>query len=281
MSLGRGLGFAFLLLSGWTLAAGQSASMQVAVNQSDVSKNPALVNVGLDQAPGAQLPLGSLFKDSDGKTITFGSLFHNRPIMLLPIFYRCKGVCDLELQGVVTALKKTPSILPGRDIDVVTLGIDPKEGPDLAAAKKKDIMAEYGRPETAAGWHFLTGTLDQILSVTKPMGFRFTYDPTQDVINHPSGIMILTPTGKVSTYIVRPTYVLDALVDNVKKANQEVIQPKTEDRFFGCVCVDPITGKQSLVVIAVMRLLAIATLLTLVGSISIMSIRGARRRNAA
>jgi len=277
MSPKRGLGLVLPLLFTWTIAAGQSASMQVSVSQSDVSKNPALVNVNLQQNPGVQLPVNSEFKDSTGATVKFGSLLKGHPVILLPIFYRCKGVCDLEIQGVLNALMKTPSIVPGRDIEVVALGINPKEGPDLAAEKKQEILTEYGKPSTANGWHFLTGAMDQILSVTSPMGFHFTYDPAQDVVNHPSGIMMLTPKGRVSSYIVRPTYVLSSLVQDVTKANAEVIQPKTEDLYFGCVCVDPITGKQSLVVLAVMRLLAIVTLLTLVCSISIMSFRSARR----
>src|SRR5579862_7142618 len=158
-------------------AQGQNDNFQQSVDLESISKNPALVNVRVDQKPGAQLPLDARFKDESGQTVTFGSMFRGHPLVLLPIFYRCTGVCNIELQGVLNALIRDPKLVPGRDPEVVCLGTNPKEGPALAKGKKQSTLEEYGKPNTASGWHFLTGDLPDIRAVTDAMGFQFTYDP--------------------------------------------------------------------------------------------------------
>jgi protein SCO1/2 len=263
-----------LTFSAVALSAAQGGAVQQQVDQSSVSQNPALVNVRVDQKPGAQLPLNAVFRDESGKQITFGSLFKGRPIVLLPIFYRCTGVCNLELQSVLAALTVSPKLLPGRDLDVVALGINPKEGPDLARDKKASILEEYGKPQSAAGWHFLTGDLANIRAVTDAMGFRFTYDPGQDIVNHPSGVMVLTPQGKVSVYMLRGTYQPTAFQEDVSKAAMAQIAPKSDDIFFGCVHVDPLTGKRSIVIQSVMRVFGVFTVLSILASIVVMSRKG-------
>ena len=81
----------------------------------------------------------------------------------------------------------------GKEFNVVTVSFDPRETPDLAAAKKKTYVASYGRPGAAEGWHFLTGKQDAIDKLTKAVGFRYVYDAKQDQYIHTSGIMVLTP----------------------------------------------------------------------------------------
>jgi protein SCO1/2 len=262
-------------------ANAQDGFIQQEVPQSAVTKNPALDHVRVDQRPGVQLPMSATFKDETGKQITFGSLFTGRPIVLLPIFYRCTGVCNLELQGVLNALMRSPKLLPGRDLDVVALGINPQEGPDLAKGKKESTLDEYGKPQSAKGWHFLTGDMQNIRLVTNAMGFDFTFDPKKDVVNHPSGIMILTPKGMVSSYMLSGIYQPSAFQDDVSRAAAEVIAPKSDEIFFGCICIDPITGKRSLVITNVLRLLGILTVLSILGAMVFMSTRNRRSHGIA
>ncbi len=266
-----------LALAGCVLAYGQNDNFQQEVDLSSVSKNPELANVRVDQRPGAQLPLGAKFRDETGNEITFGSLFNGRPLVLLPIFYRCTGVCNIELQGVLNALIKSQKLMPGRNLDVVALGINPKEGPDLAMGKKRATLEEYGKPRSADGWHFLTGDMADIRAVTDAMGFRFTYDPGKDVVNHPSGVMVLTPQGQVSAYMLGGTYQPTAFEQDVDRAAASQIAPRSQEIFFGCIHVDPLTGKRSIVIQNVMRLFGIVTVVAIVGGILLLS----RRRPVA
>lgn len=262
-----------LVISAAFLCPAQGGAIQQQVDQSAVAQNPELVNVRVDQKPGVQLPLNAVFRDETGKQITFGSLFQGRPIVLLPIFYRCTGVCNLELQGVLNALLKSPKLMPGRDLDIVALGIDPKEGPSLAKDKKESILEEYGKPQTAVGWRFLTGDMQNIRAVTDAMGFQFTYDPGQDVVNHPSGVMVLTPKGRVSVYMLRGTYQPTAFQDDIARATVAEIAPKSDDLFFGCIHCDPITGKRSLVIQNVLKLFGVVTVLAVLACIVTLSWR--------
>ena len=88
----------------------------------------------------------------------------------------------------------------GTEFNVVTVSFDPRETADLAAAKKNTYIASYDRPGAAEGWHFLTGKPEAIEKLTKAVGFRYVYDAKQDQYIHTSGIMILTPHGKISRY---------------------------------------------------------------------------------
>jgi protein SCO1/2 len=271
MGLGRLLGIGLFALA---ISVGQAQTFgQEAISQADPSKDPRLNGVKLEQHPGVRLPMRAVFREDDGRPVAFGSLFRGRPIVLLPIFYRCTGVCNLELQSVLNALVQTPKLVPGRDLEVVTLGINPKETPELAHDKKVETLTEYKHPETGSGWHFLTGSMDSIRSITDAMGFRFTYDPTQNIINHPSGVMVLTPDGRVSSYMLRGTYPIDEFQDDVERARHSEIAPPSEDICLGCIHVDRITGKRSLVILGVMRLLAACTVLALVATILGLSIR--------
>ena len=70
----------------------------------------------------------------------------------------------------------------------------------MAAAKKRTYLHSYGKPEAAEGWHFLTGDQQSITRLTRAVGFRYAYDPASDQFAHAAGIVILTPTGKISRY---------------------------------------------------------------------------------
>ena len=247
--------------------------VQQSVDPSAVRQDPRLSGVRVDQKMGAALPLDAKFKDADGKQITFGSLFKGHPLVILPIFYRCTGVCNLELQGVLNALSKDDKIVPGRDVEVVALGINPKEGPDLAAGKKASTLDLYGKPKTADGWHFLTGDIADIRKVTDAIGFGFTYDPATDQINHPSCVVMVTPRGQISSYMLKGFYNPSAFAGDLQAAAQARIQAPSQDLFFGCIHVDPLTGKRSLEIQALLKVCGVATLAVLALSIFALSCR--------
>ena len=106
---------------------------------------------------------------------------------------------------MVGALKML-SFTPGRDYEVVFLSFDPRESPDMAAQKKKSALSHFGRPETAAAWHFLTGTKESIDTATKAANFRYTFDTKNNLFAHASGIMLLTPDGRISRYFYGVEY---------------------------------------------------------------------------
>jgi len=268
-----------LLLSGigWLLAS------HLGFGQGGVQQTTAVLPRNLDvsqikiiQRIGNQIPAGAKFKDQDGKSVTFGSLLHGRPVLVLAIFYRCTGVCGVELANLVDTLDKMKTKRVGRDFDVIVVGIDPVETPDLAKDKLSETLATSASLKgTAAGWHFLTGDLKSIRSVTNPLGFYYTYDAAQDIVNHPAGLMFVTPAGVVSSYILGARYTPEAIGADIDLAGKNQLGVKSADIFFGCIHIDPLTGKTSLVIENVLKVLAAVTVLSL--ALTILTLSGRAR----
>ncbi|HVT12394.1 MAG TPA: SCO family protein [Fimbriimonadaceae bacterium] len=240
-----------------------------------------LSKVHIVQRLGIQVPLDTTFRDQDGRVVRLGDSLHSRPALVLPIFYRCQGVCNVELQGLLATLPQLKQKI-GKDYDVVVLSIDPQEGPDLAKAKLQASLATS--PElkgTEPGWHFLTGTLENIHKVTDALGFYYTYDADKDLINHPSGIMFLTPAGVISSYILGANYTTSRLSLDINVANAKKLGTKVEDIFFGCIHCDPITGRKSIVIERFLSLLGVVTVVSIVATLATLSgFRWRKKRKA-
>lgn len=249
--------------------------------EASYTPKPDLKDIRIDQKLGASVPLTAKFKDETGRPVQLGEFLGARPVLVLPIFYRCQGVCALELQSLLDNLQKAKRTV-GKDYDVVAISIDPQEGPDIAKRKKArslDPIPAFAKHK--AGWHFLTGSLDQIRSVTDALGFYYRYDAATDAINHPSGIMFLTPAGVISSYYLGANYAPGQLTADIDRASRKKVGEKVPDVFFGCIHIDPLTGQRSLVIEGVLRLAGIATIIAIAGALTFMSIGRSRKRKSA
>lgn len=239
--------------------------------------------IGIDQKLGNPVPKDAVFKDETGKSIQFGDLLGKRPLVVVPVFYQCGSACVAVTDNLMKTLlagTKGNILRVSRDFDVVFVSIDPRETPDLAIRKKNTLVGGYGQPGTEGGWHLLTGELSQVRRLTDALGFRYTYDEASGRINHPTGIMFLTPNGLVSSYIVGIQFPTQIMLDDVARAAKNEIGPKSESFLFGCIMQDPVTGKRSLVIENVVRMFGAITLVILVAAILKMSL-GARHRSAS
>ena len=160
---------------------------------------PQLRNVRVQQNLNTQVPLNAKFVDENGASLSIGQLLRGKPVILSLVYYKCPRLCSMTLTGLLKTLR-TLDFNIGKEFDVVTVSFDPREKPQLAAAKKAAYIEGYGRAGAADGWHFLTGEQRQILRLTDAVGFGFEYDITQEQFAHASAIMILTPDGRVSRY---------------------------------------------------------------------------------
>jgi protein SCO1 len=268
-----------------TLLASLALSLLVAVagaqdfDQPVGSTTPAvnLAGVKIVQKLGSVIPQDTQFLDQHGKPVKLSDLLHSKPLIVVPIFYRCTGVCSLEYQSLLAALPKMKQKV-GRDFDVVVVSIDPNEGPALAEGKWESTLASTPDLKgTESGWHFLTGDLKSIRSLTDALGFYYKYDASKDLINHPSGIMILMPDGLVSSYILGANYDPTILAANIDRAGKKLIGKRAPDVFFGCVHIDPLTGQRSIVIEGVLRLAGLVTVLGILGTVTMLGI-GKRRQ---
>ena len=165
----------------------------------------ALQGIGFDQRLNSQVPLDLTFTDETGHSTTLGKCFDSKPVILVLAYYQCPRLCTLVLNGLVQGMLEM-NFDAGKEYNVVVVSFDPREDWQLAASKKEAYLERYGRDGAASGWHFLTGQSDSIRNLTDAVGFRYRFDPVQNQYIHASGIMILTPTGKISRYFYDVKY---------------------------------------------------------------------------
>ena len=218
--------------------------------------------VGFDQKLGAQLPMDRHFRDDSGRDVTLGEFFGRRPVILVPVYYRCPLLCNQTLNALTRSLKPL-SLDAGKDFDVVAISIDPEETPEVASKKKANYLERYNRPGTASGWHFLTGELPSIDAVAEAIGFRYTYNPRSELYTHAAGIVIATPDGRVSRYYFGIDYPARDLQAELKRAGSGKIGSPISGLLLLCYNYDAATGKYTLSIVRLTRVLGIATVLTL------------------
>jgi protein SCO1/2 len=236
---------------------GQPAPAQPSYSLQDGNLKPvlpgALQGVGIDQKLNAQVPLDLVFHDEAGRDVRLSSFFQTKkPVILVPVYYRCPMLCTQILTGVESSLKAV-SLNPGRDFEVVSFSIDPKDTPETAASKKELYLRRYGRPGTANGWHFLTGDESNIKALADSVGFHFKYDPKTDQFAHASGIMVLTPDGHTSKYFYGVEYAPRDLRLGLVEASQDKIGNPVDQILLFCYHYDPATGKYGAMAINMVR----------------------------
>jgi protein SCO1/2 len=213
----------------------------------------ALQGVGIDQRLDQQVSLDLMFKDEAGRDVPLSSFFHRgKPVILAPVYYRCPMLCTQILNGLASSLKAV-SLEPGKDFEIVAVSFDPKDTPETAAAKKQMYMRRYGRPGTANGWHLLTGDQANITALMDAVGYHYKYDAATEQFAHASGIMVLTPEGRLSRYFYGVEYAPVDVRLGLVEASQNKIGSAVDQILLFCYHYDPATGKYGAIVMNLVR----------------------------
>jgi protein SCO1/2 len=229
----------------------QSLSMQ------DSNLKPALpgalLGVGIDQRLDQQIPLNLMFKDEAGRSVPLSSFFEKgKPVILALVYYRCPMLCTQILSGLAGSLKAV-TLDPGKDFEIVAISFDPKDTPETAAGKKQLYVKRYGRPNTANGWHLLTGDAQNIKALTEAVGFHYRYDPATDQFAHASGVQIVTPEGRLSRYFYGTEYSPQDVRLGLVEASNNKIGSAVDQILLFCYHYDPATGKYGATVMNIVR----------------------------
>jgi protein SCO1/2 len=225
-----------------------------------------LQQVGVEQHLNQMLPLDAQFVDDTGKTVRLGDYFGKRPAILSLVYYNCPMLCSEEMDGLAGALEMV-RLTPGKDFDIIIISIDPTETPELAARKKAFYVKRYGRPETANGWHFLTGQQPAIDAVSKATGFGYIRVPGPDgkldQYAHASSIEVVTTNGHLAQYYLGVEYSpKDVLLGLVEASGNKIGSPVANILTY-CYHYDPQTNKHSLIVARVVQLGGMMTVVSL------------------
>jgi protein SCO1/2 len=232
-----------------------------------------LQRVGVTQRLNQQLPLDAQFVDETGKPVRLGDYFGKRPAILTLVYYTCPMLCSEELDGLAGALEMV-KLTPGKDFDVIVISIDPSDTPEAAAKKKEFYLKRYGRPETANGWHFLTGQRPAIDRVTDATGFGYVRVPGPDgkltQFAHASSIEVVTTDGKLAQYYLGVEYSPKDILLGLVEASDNKIGSPVANILTYCYHYDPQTNKHSLIVARVVQLGGIVTMAGLGGFMFVM-----------
>ncbi|MFL2541399.1 MAG: SCO family protein [Candidatus Latescibacterota bacterium] len=231
--------------------------------------------IGIDQKLGNQLPLDLPFLDSDGNPVHLGDYFGDKPLILSLVYFDCPMLCTQVINSLLRAMNVL-SFGAGTEFDVLTISIDPDETPELANAKKIEYLKNYRGREGSTGWHFLTGDQEQIEQLATAVGFRYEYDEPTDQYIHASGIMILTPEGKLARYFYGIDYPPRDLRWGLVEAADGAIGNPVDQLLLLCYSYDPMTGKYGLYIRNSLRIGGLATILA-IGSFIVVMLRRERR----
>ncbi len=234
-----------------------------------------LAEIGIEQRLNEQLPLDIAFRDESGQPVQLQNYFGEKPVVLALVYYECPMLCSMILNGLLKSINAL-SFDVGKEFDILTVSFDPSETPSLAASKKSSYIQKYGRAGAETGWHFLTGDEAAIQQLTEAVGFKYKKDPQSGQFVHASGIMVVTPDGRLSRYFYGVEYSSRDLRLGLVEASENKIGSPVDQLLLYCYHYDPETGKYGVVIMNVIRAAGIATVLTL-GSFMFVMFRRERK----
>ena len=218
--------------------------------------------IGIDQHLDAQLPLDVELHNEKGEKVKLGDFFGTKPVILSLVYYRCPSLCPMTLNGLTKALNPL-RFSAGKDFNMVTLSFDSQETAADALEKKQIYLKQYKNPGVEKGWHFLTGPQDSIGKILKIVGFRYSTDPASRQFAHASGVMVLTPEGKISRYFYGVEYAPKDLRFALLEAGKGKIGTLVDQILLLCYHYDPMTGRYGFAIKNALRILGALTVLIL------------------
>jgi protein SCO1/2 len=226
------------------------------------NRPPDVNGIGIDQKLNAQIPLDTIFRDESGALVPLRSFFGSRPVVLVPVYFRCPMLCSQILAGVVAGLRPL-SLRPGRDFDVVAISFDPGDTPAEATLKRTQYSHSYSSRAGVKGWHFLVGSQASITTVMQSIGFHYRWDPVNKMFIHASGVMVATPEGRVARYLYGVMYEPKDLKFSLVEASHNRIGSAVDKILLLCYHYDPKTGKYGAAILGSLKIGAVLILIIL------------------
>jgi protein SCO1/2 len=267
-----------ILLATIMLAAGGMRAMaDPEIPDTNADGQPNSAYAGLNEMLDAQLPLDTHFTDDAGQDVTLGKYFNTgsgRPIVLQLGYFECPMLCSQVSRGLLNAAKQM-DLKAGKDFDFVFASINPAEDWRLAGLKRQSYLADYGRADTAQGFHFLVGDQGAIREITSLVGYHYSQGmlpgeyntPPVAAFAHPAVLVIITPEGKVSRYLYGISFDPRTLQLSLDEASHNKIGTLTDHIELIVCCYNATLGGYALVAMRVMKLSAVVTMLGVGGTL--------------
>ncbi|MFK7769703.1 MAG: SCO family protein [Mariniblastus sp.] len=232
-----------------------------------LTKKPvAAEDIGVDSKLGDMIPMSLRFKDQNNRQVQLGDYFDGEHPVLLSFNYSdCPKLCSVQLQNMTLALREISQVA-GKDFQIVSISMDPKEQTSRALETKKKFTKMYNKKGTDDGWHFLTGKAANISKAADVCGFRYKYIRKQKLFSHPPVFILIAPDGKIARYVHGLSYDPDVMEKAIDETADGIIGKPVNILSYGlgCFLFDESTGKYTFQAMTAMRLGGALTALLLV-----------------
>jgi protein SCO1/2 len=253
------------------LEAQQSYSAEKPVGTTAQQLPAYLAHAGVEQRLGQPLPLTATFTDEANQTAPLSTWFHDKPVVLALVYYKCAMLCPQVLHGLADGLRQT-TLTAGKDYDVLVFSIDPSDTPADALQERRNFLSEIGLPAAEAdAVHFLTAQPASIAAISGATGFHYILVPgpdgKMDQFAHSSVIMFATPDGHLSKYLSGVEYPARDLRMALLDASAHKISNPVDLLILYCCSYNPVVGKYS---VSVLRILSLAGMFSVVAVIGML-----------
>ena len=222
--------------------------------------------VTIEEQLGKKIDLNLSFKNSQDEVVTFGDLLKDgKPILMTLNYYRCTTLCAIQILALVEMLNnlQKDDSLRGK-FKVVSLSFDPIDTPAIAAEKKREYMRLIENTE-GLDWSFLVGESAAIESMTKSVGFYYHYDKETNEFAHAAASFFIGANGIISRYLYGIAYPIRDVKFALIEASKNRIGSTTDRILLNCFHYNPGTGRYEGVAIGSLRIMAVVTIILVVG----------------
>jgi len=223
--------------------------------------------IGFDEKLGALVPGDITLRDENDEPVKIKDLFTpGKPVILNLAYFRCPRLCSITADGLIEVMNEQKSLELGKDFKILTVSFDPKDTPESAGNKAVRYRERVQQGESLKeNWLFLTSDQEDIKRLTDAVGFKFK--PDGDEFAHPSGVIVLTPEGKISRYLegiqYDPTDFRLALLEASRgKIGSSAMINKV---LLFCYEFDPIGKRYALKALNIVKVAGVVTLLSICG----------------
>lgn len=237
-----------------------------------------LKKVDFKQRLNSQVPVDLTFTNDRGEKVTLADCINGRPTIFVLAYYRCPMLCNQVLNGVARTVQGI-DFEPGREVEIVVVSFDPTDTVELAAGKKEAVVHAFDHNATGEGWHFLVGDAKSVAAVAESVGFQYEYDDASNQFAHASGIVALTPEGRVSKYFYGIDYPTRDVRLGLVEASAGAIGTAVDELLLYCFHYDPLTGRYGLAIIRVIRAGGVLTVAAIACFIGV-SLRREKKQDA-
>ncbi|MGI9474650.1 MAG: SCO family protein [Rubripirellula sp.] len=251
LSVSDGGGYAFAQQS---LQSGQDISLNDGVPRE-------VENVTVDQKLGTRIPLNLPLTDSMGRKVKTGYFIDGKMPTIISLNYSsCPMLCNVQLSQLTQSLSKL-DLQIGRDFQILTVSIDPKETTKIVRDTKEKYVDQLleSQPDVEEGWEFCTAQQPIITRLADTLGFRYTYDSKSGEYYHPAMLAFVSPDGVITRYSLAVAFEPDDLKKALVEAGDGTVGSPVDQIILWCFSYDPTSNSYVPQAWKIMRLAGAAT----------------------